>query len=558
MSFHLVQRLQKGAQGDDAELRSHLSIEGPLDDAALGRALVRELATGELVLRHEWPPPGDAAAPPAAAPHTDVRSVVALARSGTLAERRRAVLRLAAALTASELPEGEVEVIDEALSRARDLDVGHELLVARRALPGAASAEVRAEDAAARAVLGRLNEAILSHWDGQTKDEPIGALLPEELALVALRLREAPAAVASHVAALIEGADAALDLEGRRAVIDAFRHAGDPRLVPALTAVLSAEPQRLGRAAARALARIEDPRVKPALSRAYKKSAQPEDRAAIAGALGLVGEPTGRAWVRALLSTSDVLTLKIALDAMATLGLPEDVDRIAPLLSHASPDVVVRAIRALGRTGDGRALERLRRRAKDGLDGALALELDEAELQITARLELRGEAPPPFEARGPKSSLATGPRAALAEAAPRPGAGARLRAFFDWVVARVWLALGFRESGLRRLELAAARRPDWAAPLVTLGESYPSHESAHALSALRRAVERDRAWVERHAARLVARVFLRRADESAKSGRSEVARGLLEEVLALDLRRVPSSLRFEIERRLGALRGDGA
>jgi HEAT repeat protein len=549
MSDELVERLRRGPAGDDAALRVRLGVDGPVDDAALGRALVAAVAAAPLALRSEAGAASEARAEPEPAA-TDVRSLLALACAGTLAERRRSLLRLAS-LLGGDLPEEDVAEIDEALARARDLDAGYELLVARRALPGAASAEVRAEDAAARALAGRLEVAIGQYWDGQLEGEPLAALAPEELASVALRLREWPAAIAGHVAALVEGT--VLDAERRRAWLDAFRHAGDPRLVPALVTVLGAETRPLVRSAARALARIEDPRVKPALLRAYRRSAQPDERAALAGALGLLGEPAGRAWVRALLSSTETAILEVALGAMATLGLPEDVDRIAPLLAHPSPEVRLRAVRALGRTGDGRALERLRQIGGEG-EGALQAEVDEAERVIAARLELRGEAPPAERSRG---ALATGPRTALGEAGG-VGFSARLRAFADWLAGRAWLALGARDRAARCLERAAARHPAWAAPLVALAEGFGPDESAHALTALRRAVERDRAWVERHGARALARVFLRRADESEKAGRSEVARGLLEEVLALDLRRAPSGLRFELERRLGTLRGDGA
>ena len=52
----------------------------------------------------------------------------------------------------------------------------------------------------------------------------------------------------------------------------------------------------------------------------------------------------------------------------------------------------------------------------------------------------------------------------------------------------------------------------------------------------------------------VARCFLRRAEQVERDGRIAIARGLLHEVLTLDLRRVPSSLRFEIGQRHETLR----
>ena len=80
-----------------------------------------------------------------------------------------------------------------------------------------------------------------------------------------------------------------------------------------------------------------------------------------------------------------------------------------------------------------------------------------------------------------------------------------------------------------------------------------------ALSAFRRALESDKTWVERNvfAIRTLVRIFLRRSEEVEKSGRVDIARGLVEEALSLDLRRVPGELRFELSRRQEQMRGAG-
>jgi hypothetical protein len=94
-------------------------------------------------------------------------------------------------------------------------------------------------------------------------------------------------------------------------------------------------------------------------------------------------------------------------------------------------------------------------------------------------------------------------------------------------------------------------------PLAALALHYArSDRPPQALAAFRRALEADKGWVERnlYAMRTLARIFLRRAEEVEKSGRVDIARGLIEEVLSLDLRRVPSELRFELSRRQEQLR----
>jgi hypothetical protein len=76
-------------------------------------------------------------------------------------------------------------------------------------------------------------------------------------------------------------------------------------------------------------------------------------------------------------------------------------------------------------------------------------------------------------------------------------------------------------------------------------------EPGRALGAFRRAIEVDRSWVERERAIILsfARVALRRAEEMEQAGRFDIACGLLDEVLRLDLRKVPGGLRLEVRRK---------
>jgi tetratricopeptide (TPR) repeat protein len=118
------------------------------------------------------------------------------------------------------------------------------------------------------------------------------------------------------------------------------------------------------------------------------------------------------------------------------------------------------------------------------------------------------------------------------------------------------MTIGAASRAVAWFELAAARRPRWPAPLAAIALAHVRQgEPARALGAFRRAIEADRAWVERErpVVRTLANVVLRRAEEMEQSGRLDIARGLLEEVLELDLRRVPSNVRFELRRRRQAL-----
>ncbi|MBC7173423.1 MAG: hypothetical protein H5U40_13370 [Polyangiaceae bacterium] len=81
-------------------------------------------------------------------------------------------------------------------------------------------------------------------------------------------------------------------------------------------------------------------------------------------------------------------------------------------------------------------------------------------------------------------------------------------------------------------------------------------QHAAALGAFRRALSADRVRLERNPiiVRALARAFLRRAEEVERDGRTDIARGLLGEALAFDLRRAPSTLRFELKRQHELLR----
>jgi tetratricopeptide (TPR) repeat protein len=183
-------------------------------------------------------------------------------------------------------------------------------------------------------------------------------------------------------------------------------------------------------------------------------------------------------------------------------------------------------------------------------------EVEEAERTIRSSMELRGEEPPVAELERAADLAA---RTVLDEASRDP-AIVRFRSWFDFAMANFWLVLGAATRAIARLEQAATRRPGWAAPLAALALHHARHDrSAQALGAFRRALDADRRWVERQTfvVRPLARAFLRRAEEVERAGRLDIARGLVDEALALDLRRVQTELRFELGRRQERLRVRG-
>jgi HEAT repeat protein len=577
----LTERLRGGASGDDPEIRQALGLTGEVSDRDLARALVRTIATAQLRDVHVSPERDhdrrDAAAPtlmttpdasflgqlaarestgthPVVAQLDDVDTLLAVLRAGTLAQRRAAAKRLSARLAEARTLSAEtLRNVTTALLNVRDVEIALEVAHAREALPGPHGRAARQATEEFAAVIADLVPAIDDFWSGQSPADPVAALPPDHRAQLMVRLRDAPDVVAHHIGALLDGSDGVVTRQARTALLSSLRYAGDPRLVPVLVGLIATRNPDFVPEAARALARCDDPRVHPALANAYERSVVEAERALLAGALGRIGDVRGRDYVRQLLESDDERVLLAATLAMETLATGEDAARLTALLMRTDPILISAVVRALGRTGDSRGLAALAELRTHTAMSALWGEVEDAEASIRAMMELRGEEAPE---RTESVALATAGKGTIDQLVRDP-AIVRLRAWIDFVVGNVWLAVGGSERAIRRFERAASRRPHWAAPLAEIALLHAERKhTAQALAAFRRALEADRRWVERqpNAAGPLLSVFLRRAEEVEASGRVDIARGLIEEARALDLRQVPSELRFEVNRRHEQLR----
>jgi tetratricopeptide (TPR) repeat protein len=288
----------------------------------------------------------------------------------------------------------------------------------------------------------------------------------------------------------------------------------------------------------------------------FERAASDVERVVLAGALGLVGDSIGRPIAREMLGRDDPAILRRALEAVGNIGHGEDRDVVVRFLRHQAAEVSGRAVRALGRIGDRRSLAALQDLRARTAVSAIRASIEEAEIAIFARSELRGE---DTTSHALMSSDPDGVTSVLDVVVRRAPFATRVRAWWDYLVGEAWLAFGLLGRAVARLERAATRRPNWGrAPVLMAVTLARRHEHARALAAFRRAVEADRAFVERHADAIaaLARTFLARAEEVEREGRHDVALGLLGEALSLDLRRAPGNLRFELERRQESLRRD--
>jgi HEAT repeat protein len=483
----------------------------------------------------------------------DVRTLVAVLRAGNIAHQRAAVLRIGELLARGGLSAEPTKLAIDALTRLRAGSVAYEVWHVLSRLSGAEGRRVRAGGERWDALHSAFEAAVKELWDGAAVPEPASELEPEPRVLLFARVRDFSEIGVAHLCAVIEGTDGVLDKRGRAMVIAALRDAGDPRLVPALRAALATGDEDLVVPAARALARIDDPRVHGLLRAAFEHTAPAAPRLVLAASLALAGDRRGLPYARQVLGSGDERLFPRALQVLAEAGESDDVQPVIDLLErHDKNRVLVVAVQTLGRIGDSRALTALTALRARGLSSGTRAEIEDAINAISARMELLGEAPPPE--RLAAHALDTARIAAIVRR--RDPAGVRLRAHVARLLGHLWLLLGVRTRAIARLETASALRPDWVPPLLQIAITYArAGETPQALAGFRRALTIDRSSVEHHptAVRWLAQSFLRRSDSMAQDGRDDIARGLLEEALALDLRRAPSELRVALEHRLQGL-----
>ncbi len=485
----------------------------------------------------------------------DVPTLLSVLRAGSLLQRRAAAKRIAERLADQELSAIDQASIETQLDQLRDVEIAYELAQCRSLLPAGRSRDALKAQREQADMVSAIEREVRAYWDGDLSEEPFLKLSGDTRAQLLLHGRDLSDLVIAHVATLMEGGVSAHDRSVQRAVLSAARYANDARLVPSLVSLLEEGNPSLVVEAARAISRVEDPRVWPALVAAYERSVVDTERMALGAALGRVGDVRAADYVLEQLRSQDEHVLIRAIEALRTLGTPEDAPQLAAFLAHSDPVISTKAAHTLGRISDGRSLVELARLSRETQVGALRAAAEEAIDQIRARLVLRGEEPPE------DSALSASEEGRHETATPTPTVRVRLRALRHHMLGMLWSVLGLRERALLRFEDAAACRPDWAAPMLAGGMLLATaREYAHALALFRRALDAERRSVERNPIliRQVAYCFLRRSEQVEHDGRLAIARGLLDEVLSLDLRRAPSSLRFEIGRRHETLRLLGA
>ncbi|MFZ1865157.1 MAG: HEAT repeat domain-containing protein [Polyangiales bacterium] len=570
--------LREGIAGNETvDPREALCVAPDVDDTRLARALVRAIAHDHLehigargiapeAARHPSArPPTEVAADPSflgrlstAGPAElsidridDVPTILAVLRAGSRRQRRAALETLRSRLRDRRSVSNDAQrQAVQTLVELRDVELGAELAQIRAELPGTQGREARNEREQWKRLAARVESSIVAFWDGQSNLEPVEALPGDQRALLLMRITDLSDLVIRHLNAIIEGSDGCSTLESRIGLVASLRYATDPRLVPALIAIIEAERGELVARAARVLGGIDDARIHPALAERFERSFVEEERVALAAALGMLGDHRGAAEVRSALEEDHPRLLLQALEAMESLGSAEHTDLVTKFLDH--PDVVIatQAVRAAGRIGDGRVLDELTEKYNATSVPALRAAIEDAMSAVAARMELRGEESTKID----WSEVGNKP---VPRKSRRDRIPAVVLSWRDYAMGRVWLLLGRLSWAIARFESASARRKAWVVPLIAIGMAFARREQyALALPAFRRAIEIDRPRIERNPilVRAMAKAFLHRAEQVEREGRSDVARGLVGEVLALDLRRAPGTVRFELKRKHEAFR----
>jgi tetratricopeptide (TPR) repeat protein len=475
----------------------------------------------------------------------DVATLLAVLRAGSRKQRRAALARLGERLLdRKSLPSETSRVAMQTLLELRDVELGYELAEARAALPGGAGRTARNEGDEWTRLAARTETRIRDYWDGRVTQEPILQLPADQRGHLLMRVRDLRAASVDHISAIIEGGGEAVSRDDRSRLVASLRYASDPRLLPALISVIDSERGDLLINAARVVGGVDDPRAHPALAERFERTVVTEERIALGAALGMHGDCRSIGEVRDLLSQDQPPHLLLALEAAETLGSPEDAELVTRFLADADLAVSIQAARTLGRIADGRVLDELTSQYNATSVPALRATIEDALSAIAARMELRGEEAIEVDWAEVGNKPAT-------RAGERDRLSAVFRGWKDYFVGRLWLILGRLKRAIARFEAASARRAGWAVPLIAIGMAFSSRgQYALALPAFRRALELDRTRIERNPilVRAMAKSFLHRAEEVEREGREDVARGLVGEVLTLDLRRAPGTVRLELKR----------
>jgi HEAT repeat protein len=481
----------------------------------------------------------------------DIPTLLLVLRAGSLMQRRAAALRLTEQLRSGRSSAEDMRRIESTLDGLRDVELGYELLQFRAQLPSGRTRDAQRQQRLQLELIARVEREVADYWEGEQHTEPLMMLTGDDRANLLLAARVLSDRVISHVAALIEGATGAPDRDVQRALVSAVRYAGDARLLPSMLALLQGASGDLVVEVARALSRIDDPRVQPALLAAYERSVVDLERLALGAALGRVGDTRALEYVRLQLSSHDDHVLTRALESLRTLGSADDIPQVLGFLRGEDTVLASKAAHTLGRIGDGRCLAELMHAARESVVSSVRAAAEEALDQVRARMELRGE-------EAAREDLVVAPLlSAPGEPAKKAALLVRARALRWYAVGRLYQLVRARQRALACFDRATQSWQSWAIPgLVSALIHVSDGEYAQALPLFRRALEAERARIERSPMwiRHVASCFLRRSEQVERDGRQAIARGLLDEVLSLDLRRVPSSLRFEIGRRHEALR----
>lgn len=501
----------------------------------------------------------------ALATSTDVSTLKAIVRSGTLLEQRAALARL------TELARSGTSAAVDTEAAQFDPELERDVLFWQVEGSGATAREARATLTQVEALLARLEERIRSVVEGREVNDPLESSSPDKQAQLHLHLRTASAFTVGYmIDALLETLDRGDVRDATRRLV-ALRAAADPRLLPTLSGLLLDSPDSALRAeAARVLARIDDARVAPVLNLAYQTASAREERIALIEALGMQGEARDSQFLREALESylretaaepseatgapssrtraQSHAGLLAALDAVFD---PELAEAALRLVTHPHAEVQRAAVRAIGRVGDDAALawlDRLHGEVPPGLRG----ELDAAEACILGRAELRGERPELLLDRKRRAARERALARKFSRGLDVPPT--KRHRFVAWILllrASLAALFGARETASELCERAYQADPGWYLPPWLQGRIWwRAGDLTRAIVGYRRAlpVAPQSRILRRRWITPIVQCFVLRAEALLQEGHTMRAQRLLDELWPHDLSRAASPVRLALRR----------
>jgi hypothetical protein len=494
---------------------------------------------------------------------SDGATLWCLVLSGRIAEQRAAVRRLGQLMASGSLVDSDGldgRALSGKLTALREPRIAFDVDNALAEMPGSSGRAARQRRTRAERLLTRVVAEARRYWAGESEHDPLTRLSREEALRLGVWLRHGDDELAAHVAEYLRNLLRRCRVARLADAVGIFIPSGDERLVPTLCRLLADAPQNARIAAARAMARLADPRVHRALVKAYRHAEDVLERTVLGGALGQQGDRRALSFLMQGITQNEPELWEETLRSLGSIGAGEAAAKLVPLLDSERPALARAAAQALIRCGGPEELGRLRDMAQHHPQYSAVLA--QAAEGLGLRLRLLRRVPEDHEALSPATTVAwQEPALPTTQHKLEPSTRDRVYAFFLFVTGLFWGLLSQRLRAIEAFAQSARLAPRMASPHLQQALLHASRQRDDlAIDSFRRALRANLVGVLRRPlwVRRLLLVYLRRADNLVAQRRKRAALTLLDEVAGLDLRQGDLDLRLALARRRDRLLVDRA